>query len=121
MQVQSFSGGRIRHCHKVQCRSDEARIQCCCDGGVDLSYSSDSTPSLGTSICHRCGCKKKTQKKKYKEIHGKSPQVPTFKGTPVIIVTVLSVCVCVCRPVRSNINELIVPVMVFMSTSLSLF
>jgi len=27
------------------------------------SYSSDSTPSLGTSICHRCGPKKTKDKK----------------------------------------------------------
>ena len=26
-------------------------------------HSSDSTPSLGTSICHRCGCKKGKKKK----------------------------------------------------------
>ena len=28
------------------------------------SYSSDSATSLGTSKCHRCGCKKKKKKKK---------------------------------------------------------
>ena len=28
------------------------------------SCSSDLTPSLGISICHRCGCKKEKKKKK---------------------------------------------------------
>ena len=36
-----------------------ARILCCCDCGVG----SDLTPSLGTSICPRCGPKKKKEKK----------------------------------------------------------
>ena len=35
------------------------------------SCSSDSTPSLGTSICHRCG-PKKTKKKKKGEINKKT-------------------------------------------------
>ena len=39
--------------------------------GLDLtlqgsSWSSDLTPSLGTSICHRCGPEKKKRKKKDK-------------------------------------------------------
>ena len=36
------------------------RIWCC------HSCSSDSIPSLGTSICHKCGCFKKKKKKKKK-------------------------------------------------------
>ena len=39
--------------------ADAAQIQHCCSRGAGLSYSSDSTPSLGTSICCRCGPKKK--------------------------------------------------------------
>ena len=31
------------------------------------SYSLDSTPSLGTSICHKCGPKKTKEKKKKKK------------------------------------------------------
>ena len=43
-----------------------AQIPCCC--GVGWQYSSDSTPSLGTSIC--CGCSpKKTKRKKKKSVH----------------------------------------------------
>ena len=34
------------------------------DVDVASGYSSDSTPSLGTSICYRCGPKKKKKKKK---------------------------------------------------------
>ena len=54
------------------------RIQCCCElwcrsqtwlgSGVPVvqasSYSSNSSPSLRNSICHRCGPKKKQTKKK---------------------------------------------------------
>ena len=32
------------------------------------SYSSDSTPGLGTSICHECGPKNRKKKKRKKEI-----------------------------------------------------
>ena len=32
------------------------------------SYSSDSTPSLGTSLCHRCDPKKTEKKKKDMEV-----------------------------------------------------
>ena len=34
------------------------------------SYSSSSTPSLGSSICYGCGCKKTEKKKKKKEARG---------------------------------------------------
>ena len=60
----SLSGLRIRHCHKLRCRS---QIQL--GSGIAVAvvqtrgYSSDSTPSLGTSIYRRC-CPKKTKKKK---------------------------------------------------------
>ena len=30
--------------------------------GVGHCWSSDSTPSMGTSICHRCGCEKRKEK-----------------------------------------------------------
>ena len=33
--------------------TDAAQIPCCCGSGVDGSYHSNLTPSLGTSIC--CG------------------------------------------------------------------
>ena len=55
----SLSGLKIWHCHKLRCMSQtwlgsgfavaEAKASSC---------SSDSTPSLGTSICHGCGSKK---------------------------------------------------------------
>ena len=55
-----FSGLRILHCHELWCRS-----QTWFRSGVAVavvgSYSSDSTPSLRTSICHEC-CWKKTKK-----------------------------------------------------------
>ena len=43
--------------------ADAAQIQHCCGHGVGLSYISDSTPSLGTSMCHRCSPKKEKKKK----------------------------------------------------------
>ena len=51
----SFSGLRIWHSHKLWQRSQMwllSDIAMAC--GIGLSCSSDLTPSLGTSICHRC-------------------------------------------------------------------
>ena len=67
MQVRSLaslSGLRIWHCLELWCRS---KMQFGSHVAVVVvqagSYSSDSTPGLGTSICHGCG-PKKTKKKK---------------------------------------------------------
>ena len=38
------------------------------------SYSSDSTPSLGSSICHRCGLKKAKRREKRNEAGGTARQ-----------------------------------------------
>ena len=43
-----------------------AWIGCCCGCGVG-SYSSESTPSLGPCICHRCSPKNKTKQNKTKQ------------------------------------------------------
>ena len=55
------SGSRIQRCHELWCRLEthlRSRV------AVAGNYSSNSTPSLGTSIC--CGCgPKKTKKTKY--------------------------------------------------------
>ena len=80
MQVRSLhllSELRIQHCHELW-SSLQAWLRYCVAVAVAGSYSSDSTPSLGTSICHRSGPrnsnnnnnnKKKTkdQKKKKKK------------------------------------------------------
>ena len=50
--------------------TDVAQIQYCCDCGVSLSCSSDSAPSLGTSICHMCECKKKKILQRGREFPG---------------------------------------------------
>ena len=52
--------------------ADMAWILCCCGCGVGSSYSSDSTPSLGTSVCGEFGPKKEKKKKKAKvsTLHG---------------------------------------------------
>ena len=39
--------------------AEVVQIWCCRGCGVGLSCSSNSAPSLGTSICHRCSTKKK--------------------------------------------------------------
>ena len=44
--------------------TDEVWIRCFGSCGVGLSCSSNSTPSPGTSICHKCGHKRKTNKQK---------------------------------------------------------
>ena len=55
----SLGGLRIQHCGELWCRS---QIQVRSGVAVAVvqasSHSSDLTPSLGTSICHRCGPKK---------------------------------------------------------------
>ena len=57
--IHEVSGLRIQHCHELWCRlqmrlgSRVAVVLMQAEG-----YSSDWTPSLGTSLCHRCGPKK---------------------------------------------------------------
>ena len=72
MRVQSLaflSGLRIGHCCKLWCRS-QTRLRSRVAVAVAVavvqagSYSSDLTPSLGTSIYHKRGLKKKKKKKK---------------------------------------------------------
>ena len=68
MWVQSLallSGSRIQHCHELWCMYiiDVAQILHGCGCGVGWQLcSSDSTPSLGTSMCHRCSLIKKAKK-----------------------------------------------------------
>ena len=60
----SLKGLRIPLCRELQCRSQTWLGSCIAVAVAQASrYSSDSTPSLGTSICHKCG-PKKTKKKK---------------------------------------------------------
>ena len=72
MQVQSLaslSGLRIWCCHELWCRLQTQLGSCVAVTVVYASsFSSDWTPSLGTSICSRCSPKKtKDKKKKRKE------------------------------------------------------
>lgn len=63
----SLSGLRIWHCRELWCRSQTQLGPGIAVAVVKVgSYSSNLTPSLGTSICHRCGLKKQTNKKKRK-------------------------------------------------------
>ena len=56
---------RIRHCCELWCRL-HMQLGCCVAVAVGQagSYSPDSTPSLGVSICHRGGPPKKKKSKK---------------------------------------------------------
>ena len=67
----SISGSGIRHCGELWCRSqtgtDPTLLWLWWRPG---SYSSDSTPSLGTSICHTCSPSKKTHNQTTKNSHG---------------------------------------------------
>ena len=69
MRVQSLvslSGLRIRYCHKLQCR---LRMQLGSGITVAVAYtdcsSSDLTPRLGTSMCHRFGPKKEKKNREF--------------------------------------------------------
>ena len=62
----SLSGLRILSCHKLLCRSQMLLRSCVAVAAVQVSScGSNSTPSLGMSICHMYGPKKKKKKKKY--------------------------------------------------------
>ena len=52
--------------------ADVVRIQCCNGCGSAAAAPIHSTPILGTSICHRCGCRKK---KEQRETFLKIPQL----------------------------------------------
>ena len=53
----------IRHCRELWCRSQMWLGSPCCCGCGAASNSSDLTPSLGISICYRCGPKKQKMNK----------------------------------------------------------
>ena len=76
----SHSGLRIQCCPELWCRSQmKLRSRVAVAAAWAGGYSSDSTPSLGTSMCHRCGPKKtKRQKKKKKKI--KTPSKKKVQG-----------------------------------------
>ena len=63
IRVQSLaplSGLRIQHCGEPWCRSQTRLRSCIAVAVVEAgSCSSDWTPSLGTSMCRRCGPKNK--------------------------------------------------------------
>ena len=67
LSLAPFSRLRIWHCHELWYRS---HLQFG-SGVVAVAYagscSSDSTPSLGTSICHKCGSKKIRKKEGRKD------------------------------------------------------
>ena len=64
----SFSGLRIQCCHNLWCTS-QIQLRSCVAMAVAKASSctSNSTPSLGTSICHGYSSKKTEKKKKKKE------------------------------------------------------
>ena len=60
----SFSGLQIWHCHELWCRSQSWLRSCIAVAVAQASScSSNLTPNLGTSICHRCSPKKEKKKK----------------------------------------------------------
>ena len=68
MEVPSLallSGSGIWRCGELWCRLQMRLRSGVVVAGVEAgSYSSDSTPSLGTSLCHVCGPKTQKEKKK---------------------------------------------------------
>ena len=71
MQVWSLAslrGLRIQRCHELWCRLQIQLGSAVAVAVVETGiYSSDLTPSLGISMCHKCGPKKTKKKKKKKK------------------------------------------------------
>ena len=60
----SLSGSGTRRCHVLWCRSQtQLGSRVAVAVAKAASCSSDLTPSLGTSMCHRCGPKKEKKRK----------------------------------------------------------
>ena len=53
----------VKNLASLRTNADVAQIQCCHGSGIGCSCSSNSAPSPGTSICHRCGYKKEKNNK----------------------------------------------------------
>ena len=65
----SISELRIQHCHELWCRlQTQLRSHVAVAVAYAGSCSSASIPSLGISICHRCGPKKQKRKKENHQI-----------------------------------------------------
>ena len=63
-----LNGLRIQHCSEQWCRLQMRLGSCVVVALAQASRnSSDQTPSLGSSICHGCGPKKKTKRQKEKK------------------------------------------------------
>ena len=58
LTLASISGLRIRCCHELWCRS-QVWLGSCLAVAEAGSYGCNLAPSLGTSICRKCGPKKK--------------------------------------------------------------
>ena len=100
----SLSGLRIHHCCELWCRSQmQLRSRVAVAVVQAGSCSSDSTPSLGTSICCRCGPKKAKSKSKMcfsrKVADNQSPWKQGFASSPAIQERDLSVPeLCILQP-----------------------
>ena len=68
LSLASPSALRIQHYSELWCRSQMHLGSCISVALVKAdNYSFDSVPSLGISMCHRCGSKKTKKKKKKKK------------------------------------------------------
>ena len=73
----SLSGLRIWHCHELWCGLQTWLGPCIAAAVVQASScSSNSTPSLGTSMRCTCGPKKQKRKKETKGVETTTPQIP---------------------------------------------
>ena len=67
----SLSGLRIQRCHELWCKSQmqlRSVVAVAVAEAVASSCSSNSAPSLGTSICLKCGLKRQKDQKKERNI-----------------------------------------------------
>ena len=76
-----LSGLRVWHCRELQCRSQTQLRSGDAAAMVEAgSYSSDSTPSLGMSICHDCIPKKQKNKKQKQKQKSQKKKVQNLKA-----------------------------------------
>ena len=87
--ISGLSGLRIQHCCELWCRSKtQLRSGVAVAVAVASSYSSNSTPTLGTSMCHECGPKKDRKKKRTQQWQHQILNPLSHQRTPCLLLNI---------------------------------